>query len=293
MVTGGLMGDDSEESCRTLLQSAVQVMNEKNLDLLDLGFTPCDHPLFRLARELPRWYCRDLGVTTSTHWRMKLPKSFEEFLGQRSKKHRYWLKRLPKVLEEAFPGQVRIRLFKRPEEVSEFSRDAEAVSIKTYQHRLGEGFNSEYKARCELFAAKGEFCGYILYLNGEPKAYWLATAYRETLHLHLTGYEPDLRKFELGTILLMKLFADHCGTSIQRVDFGFGGAGYKERFGDESFKEASVRIYSARMKPLLVNVLAGFNGRASAGTKAVLAKLGLLQRIKKHWRRRLSNGDNS
>jgi hypothetical protein len=282
------MGDDSEEACATLLQAAMQTMAEKQLDLIDLGYIPCEHPLFKLAVTLPGWQCRDFGVTRGGHWRMKLPESYEEFLGQRSKKHRYWLKRLPRVLEEAFPGQVKIRRFQSPGEVEEFSRDAEAVSTQTYQHRLGEGFNNEYKARCDLFAARGAFCGYVLYINGEPKAYWLATAYQDTIYLNLTGYEPALRKFELGTILLMKLFADHCGTSIRKVDFGLGGAGYKERFGDESFQEASTRIYRASLKPLFVNVLTGLHGRISAGAKAVLTKLGLLQRLKRHWRTQLS-----
>jgi hypothetical protein len=292
IITGGILGDDSEDVCKVMLKSALRFVNDNRLDVLVLNYLSCEHPLFKLAKKTsPCWYCRDWGVTPSIHWRMTLPASFDEFLQQRSKKHRYWLKRLSRVLEEAFPSQVNIRSFKEASEVEDFCRDADAVSKATYQHHLGEAFraDAEYKARCKLLAAQGQLRGYILYVKNEPKAYWMATVYHNTLHLNLTGYVPEMKKFELGTVLLMRLFADHCGTAVRKVDFGHGGAPYKERFGDESYFEASVRIYRVSLRALLVNSLIGVNEKIATGIKTVLLKLGVLQRIKKFWRGRLSN----
>jgi len=292
VTTGGILGDDSEQACRILLKCASQVMMENHLDVIVLSHLRCDHTLFELAAStFPPWYCRDWGVVPSIHWRMSLPSSFDLILQQRRKKHRYWLKRLPKVLEDDFPGQVRIRQFKDLVEVGEFCRDADIVARSTYQRQLGEAFraDAEHTERCKLFAEKGAFRGYILYITNEPRAYWMATINQQTLYLNSTGYSPDMKKYELGTVLLMRLFADHCGTTIDKVDFGLGGAAYKERFGDESFYEATVRIYKASPRAVLANILAGTNERASSGIRTLLSKLGLLQRIKTFWRAKLSN----
>ena len=292
ITTGGIMGDDSEDACRVLLQGALQVLVDQKLDLLVLSDIACNHPLFDLAtRMVPKWYARDWGVVRSVHWRMKLPATFEDFLKLRSKKHRYWLKRVPRVLEEAFPGEVKIRVFKEVAEADEFCRDAAAVSQETYQQSLGAAFraDSEYQSRCRLMAGNSSLRGYVLYIKGKPSAYWLATASGDTLHLNSTGYLPEFKKYELGTVLLMKLFADHCGTAIETVDFGLGGASYKERFGDESFPEATVRVYRSSVRSLVANFLIGCNARISTVIKTLLSKLGLLQKVKTLWRSRLSS----
>jgi hypothetical protein len=290
IITGGVMGDDSEEACRLLLLRAVQLLSEKRLDMLVLSYLPTGHALFNLARTVPKACARDWGIAPTIHWRMTLPASFEEFLKKRSKKHRYWLNRLPRVLEEAYPGQVRIRLFKDAGDVDTFCEDADTIGKVTYQDQLGDAFraNADYKTRCRLLAERGALRGYILYIGDQPKAYWMATICQNTAYLNLTGYCPEFRKFELGTVLLMKLFEDHCGTKVQKVDFGHGGAMYKERFGDESFQEASVRVYRLNLRGTLANFLTGANARISAGIRTLLSKLGLLQKMKTLWRGRLT-----
>ncbi len=292
ITTGGILGDDSEEACRVLLQRAMQVLVDQRLDLLVLSDIACNHPLFDLTtRAVPKWYSRDWGVVRSVHWRMKLPSTFEDFLKLRSKKHRYWLKRVPRVLEEAFPGGVKIRVFKEVAEVDEFCRDAAAVAQETYQQSLGAAFraDSEYQSRCRLLAENASLRGYVLYIKDKPGAYWFATAAGDTLHLNSTGYLPEFKKYELGTVLLMKLFADHCGTAMETVDFGLGGASYKERFGDESFPEATVRVYRSSLRSFTANFLIGCNTRISSVMKTLLSKLGLLQKVKTLWRSRLSS----
>ncbi len=290
IITGGVMGDDSESKCRLLLQRAMEALSEMRLDMLVLSYLPSDHVVFDLAAKVPKW-SRDSWIAPTLHWRMTLPPSFDEFLKKRSKKHRYWLNRLPRVLEQAYPGQVRTRSFKDPGEVNEFCRDAGDIGKVTYQNPLGDAFraNADYRARCQLLAEKGSLRGYILYIGERPRAYWMATICRNTLYLNLTGYDPEFRKFELGTILLMKLFEDHCGTTVQKVDFGHGGAMYKERFGDESFHEASVRIYRLAPRAVIANILTGSNAKISVGMKTLLSKLGILQKIKTLWRGRLTS----
>ncbi len=172
IVTGGLMGNDSAEECRLLLDHAMQELPAKRLDALILSYVPCEHPLFTLAKTVPKWYQRDWVVAPTIHWRIALPDSFEEFLERRSRNHRQQLKKTQRALEKSFPGKVRIRLFQGPAEVDEFCRDAESISKKTYQHHLGEGFDNEQKARCKLFSRTGAFRGYVLYIEDQPSAFY-------------------------------------------------------------------------------------------------------------------------
>jgi len=278
------MGDDSEETCRAMLQRAVRVVAEKRLDCLFIGYVQCQEPLFRLAaRDFPSWYCRDWAITASKHWALKLPESFDSFLKGRSKKHRYWLKRLPRVLEETFPQRVKIEAFRDPQGFDIFYRDARTVFETSYQRRIGGAFGADDSemAKSKLSAERGAFRGYILYIDGCPCSYWLTTVYHDVLHLNQTGYDPRFRKFELGTILLMRVLADHCGTPVREADFGPGEEGYKERFGDYSFSEASVRIYRPCARTVFANALMGLNAKLSGGGELLLAKLGLFQRVKR------------
>lgn len=291
ILTGGIMGDASEDSCRVLLQGALRLLETHQLDYIALSNINCNHVLYRLAtRQVASWLCRDFGVIPKEHWKMTLPASFDDFMKKRSKKHRYWLKRMARMLEDDFPKQVKLQAFTKLEEVGEFCRAADAVARLTYQHQLGSAFsdNEEYRSRCQLLAAQGSLRGYILYVKEKPVAYWFATAYRQALHLNYTGYDPEFRKYEVGTVLFMKMIEDHCGSSVQEIDFGLGSALYKERFGDVSFPEATVRIYRFSGKALFVNLLMGGSAKVTAGLKAMLGKLGLLQKIKTFWRTRMS-----
>jgi hypothetical protein len=291
ILNGGIMGDESEETCRLMFEGVQALAVNRKLDFVALNYVSCGRKVFDMAtRQIASLFCRDFGVIKNEHWRMELPGSYEDFLKKRSKKHRYWLKRLTRVLEDDFPNQVKVRAFTTLEESDEFCRDADVVAKLTYQHQLGSAFsdNEEYRARCKLSAEQGALRGYILYVKQKPVAYWYATACRSALHLNYTGYDPEYKKYEVGTVLFMKLIEDHCGGSIKEIDFGLGGAVYKERFGDINFLEATVRIYRFTPKALFLNVMIGGSAKITSGIKAMLLKMGLLQRIKTFWRSRMS-----
>jgi hypothetical protein len=291
IVDGGLIGDDSEETSKALLKHAVRFLTERRLDQLFFGYVPCSHTVFPLAAYgLKPWYCRDLGLTRGPHWTLTLPGTYEELLSRHSKKHRYWLKRLPTVLEKAFPGQWTMRSFTDEATVGDFCRDAKSVSLKSWQNEIGLGAfvgDAEEVAKCKLRAQQGAFRGYILYIGTQPSAFWMATSFQNTLHLDRTGYCAEYRKFEVGTVLLIRLLADHCGTGIRLVDFGHGTAAYKERFGDAAYDEASVRVYRHSLRGILANLVTGVNERGHQSIKRLLVRIGLLDRVRTLWKRTL------
>ncbi len=289
IVDGGLIGDNSEEASKALLDRALRLLRERRLDQLFFGYVPCSYPLFQLlAYQHTPWYCRDLGFTRGPHWTLSLPDTFEELLSRHSKKHRYWLKRLNTVLDKSFPGQWTVRVFKDETTVGEFCRDMKLVSVKSWQSEIGLGAfvgDEEELAKCRLRAKQGALRGYVLYIRDQPAAFWMATSVQNALHLDLTGYCADYRKFEVGTVLLVRLLADHCGTSTKLIDFGHGTAAYKERFGDSAYDEASVRVYRDSLRGLLANMISGLNERGHQSIKRLLIRLGALNTVRTRWKR--------
>lgn len=288
-VTNGALGEISREDARLLVQSVRSSLCARGLDFAVLHNQPVDSCLAREALSGTPAPFRDHGGREREHWRMSLPENFEEFLGRRKKKHRYWLNRLPRVLEKAFPGMVETKVFETVAEVEQFCRDADAVAALTYQRKLGAGFANigETREYCELLAKRNALKGSILYVDGKPCAYWLASTHCNILFLHATGYDPVFRKYEVGTILFLNLMRDVCGTVLEKVDFGLGAADYKERFGDENWLEKDYYVFAFSVRGLMLNAVISGGMFAEKFARWVISQAGPVGRFKKLWRRRL------
>ena len=71
---------------------------------------------------------------------------------------------------------------------------------------------------------------------------------------------------------------------IKTFDYGFGPGTYKDRFGTESWPEASVYIFAQRLYPVFVNILRSCVMGLSLGLEYILRNLGLRGWIKRRWR---------
>jgi hypothetical protein len=290
IITGGWMGNAGNEESRCLVSEIRRILKADKIDYAVISNIPTDSTLYRSARQAQGLLTRDYLPEMSQRWSMRLPEAYSEFLKRRKKKHRYWLNRVVRALEQQFPGRVNTRCFRNVEDVGTFCAAAEEVASLTYQRRLGAGFinDSVHQKRCLFAAQNHRFRGYVLYVDERPRAFWCGTLYRGVFHLAWTGYDPEWRKYELGTVLFLKLVENLCSEKVQTVDFGLGEAFYKERFGDQSWEEASVYLYSATAQGIAINCLRTLLGLVSRGIRTVLGSLGLVSKLKTYWRRRLS-----
>jgi hypothetical protein len=231
---------------------------------------------------------------TTHRWRTKLPETVEEFVKRRSRKHRYWLRRIGRVLDAEFPGKIRYVLYRDESDVERFCLAAEKVARSTYQRGLGAGFVSseENRRRLELAAEKGWLKAYAVFLDEEPLAFWCGRFYQRTMFLDWTGYKPAYRKYELGTVLFLKMVEDLCNCQASEIDYGVGAASYKERFGDHDRVEASVSIYAPSMKGIAAHTVKSIDTFANNSVRALFRKVGLVSKIKKYWRNRLAGATN-
>lgn len=289
IIEGAFMGDRSEGVWVHLLSFLDNFLVTRGLDYAYFEQMRIASEFEEKAKQLLSPSRFHPAHDLSEHWLMQLPKTWDEFLKSRSKKHRYWLKRLENILNKEFPGQWTMRRYSTSAEATEFAVAAETVASTTYHRSLGVGFafNNENSTRLELEAKSGRLRGYVLSINGEPAAFWYCTTFLKRLYLCSTGYLPAFRSYEVGTVLLMKVFQDHCGSEVDVVDFGLGEAGYKQRFGSEHFTEASYTLFAGSGRGRRLNAAHRLMRRVTRTAKRVLDRLKITQRFKTLWRRRL------
>ena len=289
IMEGEVIGTDSEVIKRQLMVFIDEIMDRERLHCALMVNIKVPSAMIDAITSVfgNRRVCPAQGK--DRHWLMSLPKTWDEFLMKRSRKHRYWLKRLEVSLIRYFQDRWRIKKYTSLEDVIEFVDAAESIASKTYHRVLGVGFRRDVETfrRVVMEARRGQLQGYVLLIDDQPKAFWHCFDYERILYLVATGYDPAFRKYELGTVLLMRIFQEHCGRQIDMVDFGLGDAGYKERFGSEYFEETSLYLFPQTARGILLNVLVRWMGWGNRTAKGILDRLKVRTRIKSYWRRRV------
>lgn len=290
LINGGFIGPWTLELHRQLLTYLEQYLKDQKLDLALISQVRLNSPLHTAILEVPRNRRAKPERNAALHWQMRLPKTWAEFLQSRSKKHRYWLKRLSNILDREFPATWSMRLYATADESALFLQAAEKIADTTYHRGLGVGIRADEQnlRRLKLEAERGQLRGYLLFLKDKPCAFWYCSTYGKTLHLCTTGYDSSLRSYELGTVLLMKVFQDSCDAGIETVDFGLGDAGYKQRFGTDNYTETSFYLFSRVGRGYWLNTLFVVASQCNGVARGILDKLRLTQYIKTYWRRLFS-----
>lgn len=285
---GGILG--AQPDAAVLFDRLRESLEGERVDLVRLRMLTVGSSLHAAARQQAGIVRRRRFERALLHWRCAIPGSIEEFLALRSRERRRHIRRYQRRLEEAFPGEVEIRTYTNRDGLDRLFADSERVQQKTYQRSLGVGFSDDELSRqlTGLAMDKGWFQGVVLYLRGEPAAFWHGSAYRGTFGTSVTGYDPALGEHRPGTYLLMKLVETLCADpAVHTLDFGFGDADYKRSFGDTSVLEEDVVVFEPRPRPLAVNAVeSALLGTATLG-RAVLGSGGL-EAARRAWRRRLT-----
>jgi len=282
VLTEGVLGAMAPETAASVIQKLCEDLGTGIFDRIVFCNLRTSHPLAETALKAPKQFFPMLVADPQTHWRKTLPKDVPAFWAGLSRKHRYWLKRLAKKLDGEFPNALSYEVLKEPAQTDAFCEIAEQVAKKTFQRGLGVGFKNDrfFRSRCGVFAAKGFFRGYVLRLAGVPKAFWMGCAYGDTFHSEYTGYDPELREYEIGSLLLAHVMEELIREGVRFVDFGLGSAFYKQRFGDESWEACDVVLYA----PTFRNRVIAVSSAAAKQIRSAAMKLPFVDRIKKIWR---------
>jgi ribosomal protein S18 acetylase RimI-like enzyme len=286
---GAFMGDVSKRSAVSLLKELLLVVKRSEADIIYFQSVALESPLYDAIKTTVPFYLRDFTVKPAPRWSMKLPPNINILYEKISGKRRYWFRRQFKVLERDFPGQICFKIFEKPQEVDKLCRDVEYITMKTYQRALGVGYidNEENRTRLKLDAEKARLFANLLYIGKKPCAFWVGFIQHRTIYLYFTGFDPAYSKYELGTLLLLRMIEELIGRNINAIDFGFGDAFYKHRFDAESRDETSFYIFRPSLKWVSINFIRTIFGLSGSFAIYLLNRLGLTQKIKTGWRKRI------
>jgi hypothetical protein len=288
---GGPRGETSADVCNLFVREICRALSAGEADAAYLNFIRDDGALFAASQTIPGWFSRDRIHITQDHFTARLPDSVNAFYAGLSANTRGQLRTKSRRLEKTFPGAVTIRCFKDPGEVEVLAQEAEAIVSKSYQRGLGVGFANTPDIREQLNARaeKGWLLAYVLYLQGQPCAFWIGDLNQGGIRSEYTAYDGDFAKHSPGLYLMSKVIEGFCsdpGRPVHEIDFAMGYAQYKETLANCNWREASVYIYAPTFAGLKLNLMRTLSGGIDKSLKSILQRAGLLGTIKKRWRDR-------
>jgi hypothetical protein len=220
----------------------------KEWDIAEMFELAPHHALAGRLASLPlRRGCRIIRKDVPTI-QVKLDDTFEDYLRNRfHKKARYNLKREVRLLEEAAPGEVEVKIFRSPDEAAPFLRDAESIARQTYQWKMGMTtvqMTPQSLRRLSHVARAGQWRSYILYIRGVPAAYCYATIRHGELAYETVGYDPQFVRLNPGKVLLFKILQElHESRAVGALDFGRGITDYKLLFANAERQLIDVSLF--------------------------------------------------
>lgn len=292
VIYGGILGQPDEDLSGYWIYTLRDLQKKGIMDVVLFNRLRTISPFYQEISKKKPILLQNHFPEMESHWRMHIPSSIDDFYAERSKKHRKHLRQYDNKLQRRYGGQIQYITYSQPDEVDRAVRDAAEVSQKTYQHSLGAGFPDTPEKRSILKSAArlGWFRGHLLYVDNRPVAYRFALQYRGVYFGDGIGYDPDWRKYRIGTLLFLRVLERLCKEKeVHHYDFGFGNAEYKESYGDEVWQEVAMKcFFASRLYPFFICIITSLNAAIVTAIVRCFERFKILSRIKRRWRDRLS-----
>lgn len=286
----GVLGQVDDEEAAALVQYLWSFLRSGMADIIEFHYCSEGSALVNaLELHRPGWFC-EKAFRWSTHWEMDVPDGVA-FIEQKIRaKHRTRIRKKERELEATFPGRVSWRWTSTFDDITGLCKRLEELAAHAYQRGLGSGFvdNEEFRHRLSLFASRGQLRLQLLEIDGMVRAFWFGYLYEGVFHLSETAYDQTLSKYELGTLVFIRLCDELAKEGVRQLDFGIGDAAYKQRFGDRSWQEGTILLFAPTMKGVLLRSCSRFLSLIDNMGRSVIHKLGVLDQLRSAWRRQLT-----
>ena len=286
-IYGGILGEQSEEQINQVLEYLSSLLKNGEFDAILFQHINRNSMLYNLVNNYQPIFTRDFFPETFTHWKMTLPGSMDDVYRKISSKRRQEIRRQSRKLERDFNFDIDIKCFRNPDEVDELMEETELIAANSYQRGIGVGFTheKEMKNRLAFLAECGWLRGFVLYVNKVPCAFNIGTVYHHQFFGNYTSFDRRYDKYTPGTYLLIYVMKTLMEEQVTSLDFGFGDAFYKSRFGDENWDEVVLYLFSPSFKGIIISFLRTITILTSRLAFSILG--GFSQRLKKYWRKKL------
>ena len=283
----GILGDTSKEISSIIVNSLEASLKNKEAELVYFTQLKTTSSVFQAAIHQPSRFSIGRFRTIRKHWQLALPESFDAYLMSMSHRSRRNMRTTRKHLIKKYKSRLVVKKYGDVKEVETFMADSEMIAKKTYHRGLNVGFTdqSETRRRMTVAAEAGWLLGYVLYIDGRPRAFNYGYLYGNTFFGGSMAYDPKFAKDSLGKFLLLELIEDLChNAAVEFFDFGQGDAEYKHKLGDRYWEEASAYILAPTMKGIMNNMSITSIHFLSLKLKSLVEKIGLVNKVKKKWR---------
>lgn len=280
VVYGGAAGAEGD-----LVGPLLDALRAGEADIVFFHRLPVDSALHREVVRLAPGRLRQRFPPRDRHWTRALPESFDAFL--ETLPRRRSLQRYARKLGRELGDRMTVARYQAPEDLERVLADLEAVAATTYQRGLGAGFSAERdRALVALGLERGWFNAWVLYVDGEPRAFEYGDVHAGTYHLGGKGYDPDWAQRRVGNVLGLRVWEDLCtDPSVESVDFGFGDADYKREVATHGWDEIDLTIHAPTVRGLTIAVLHSAVTGADRLARRVAGRERIAQ-IKRRWRAR-------
>lgn len=282
----GILGEIDEEGAYALMNSIKRVLQEYDLDLATFHHLPerfefiwkaLRHERFTMGAKNPKW---------TIHRALTLESKPGFLLNRMSSKHRSWVRRKEREINESFSGKVSWKWHNKFSTVDDVCEKMETVAARTYQRGLGAGFidNFETRKRLELFASRDQLRVMLLEVKDDPVSFWYGLVYKNEFHASATNYTPEVEKYEVGTQTLLRTINALIEEGVEKVDFGLGDASYKARFSNISWREATVQLFRDEINSRLLRRYILIFEACDQTLRRTASKIKVSEFLKKKWR---------
>ena len=255
-VRGGLLGNDSEENSRALVQTVMKSLANGAADLALWEYLETASALHHAALRSPSFVLRDHCRKLREHWFLDQPRGREMFFKNLERSQRSKLRRKYKKFQEAFAGRIEVRGLQSVAELDNAVRDMEEIARKSVKRQLGFGFFNTARNREQLLveAALGWLRVFVLYVDGAPVSFWKGTLYERRLHADHVGFDSAWSDYSPGIFLFLEIIERLRDAEMDFMDFGTGTGQFYESFAKVRKPEARVQIFAPKLRAIRLNV---------------------------------------
>ena len=287
--TGLLVNQGSEAPalCASIVQSALRAGVADRVLIQNL---PAENAAYASLTAWDALGARGATESKIRWWATLLDPETGERVDKHSGKTRANLRKRDRRFVEAFDGDVELECITRSDQIDQFVADAVSIIRQTYQAALGIGVQDTdaYRALLREMADAGSLRGYVMRGRGAPIAYVLGDRWDDSFTLWALSFDPEHRKLAPGIVTLRRVMESLAAEGVARFDFGWGHAEYKKKLGDHHVDEVDISLHSKRPLPTMAFVAASATRAARARADQVITELGIRDRVKKLWRKKLA-----
>lgn len=283
----GLIGVYDEAAATVLLGAVDAALAATGLPFAKFKSLDVTHPVHRALAEMAHTRSRDPVSETAVHWRLDLPASFDAYYQSRTKNVKNNIKTYRNRARKAFGEPLTLTCLRRTEDVEQAIRIAEQLTAKTYQRGLGVGFADTPQRResWRLAAERGWLRVYVLEMEGKPVAYWAGPVYEGVFTVDFTSFDPEYSHYHPGQLALLSMIEEFCADPLVRqIDFGYGEAAYKSRFGSWSSTDANVIHFARSARGQAWRAVRMLVSGSHRMVRSALERWNLLDRLRTGWR---------